>query len=241
MHADNASLLTRSDALFIDFDGTLAELQDNPDTVTLADGMADILTACNDRLEGALALISGRDIDDLAKRTPGNVWRFGNHGLRAAPPGERPTPSPLAAPADLVTQLQDLVGSHAGVRLEQKGPVLAIHYRAAPEAGTWLAKALPGTLEPHADYKLQHGKMVFEAKPKLANKGSCLRLAMMREPFRGRRSVMIGDDTTDEDAFAAAQVAGGIAIKVGEGTTIADHRLSGVPAVHQLLRDFLKS
>jgi len=125
------------------------------------------------------------------------------------------------------------------VRLEDKGAVLAIHYRAAPDAGDWLTDALTKAVQPYADYKLQHGKMVFEAKPRAANKGTCLALAVQRSPFSGRRVVMIGDDTTDEDAFAAAQTAGGLAIKVGSGTTIADYRLGSVNDVHELLKGFL--
>jgi trehalose 6-phosphate phosphatase len=90
------------------------------------------------------------------------------------------------------------------VRLEIKGPVAALHYRAAPEAeGACLlaaetaARALPG-------HVTQAGKMVVEVKPAQAHKGTALRRLFARPPFAGRRPVMLGDDATDEDAMAAA-------------------------------------
>ncbi|MGB2178897.1 MAG: trehalose-phosphatase, partial [Hyphomonas sp.] len=82
--------LQAEDALFLDFDGTLAGLQDNPDTVFLAPGMDAVLEAIGGRLEGALAILSGRDAGDLARRVPGGLWRIGNHGLIPLAPGVKP-------------------------------------------------------------------------------------------------------------------------------------------------------
>jgi len=230
--------LSPDDAVFLDFDGTLAGLQDDADTVFLAQGMDQVLHACATRLDGALAVMSGRDLDDLSRRVPGNLWRFGNHGLRASAPGGLATQSPAAAPSGLIAALSEISDTYPGVRLEPKGPVLAVHYRAAPGVEVELKSALSDAIAPFADYSLQHGKMVFEAKPNAANKGACLLRAMLSMPFLGRRPVMIGDDTTDEDAFASAQSAGGIAVKVGEGATGALHHLNSVQDVHALLKEF---
>ncbi|MEM9225874.1 MAG: trehalose-phosphatase [Pseudomonadota bacterium] len=233
--------LLASDALFLDFDGTLAELQDDPGAVHLAAGLDEILRQCAAKLDGALAIISGRDIDDLTQRVPNDLWRFGNHGLRAAAPGALPTPSPQAAPADLVTRLASAITPFHGVRIEDKGAVIAIHYRAAPDSAEALSPQLEDIVSDFKDYKLQHGKMVFEAKPLAANKGRCIAGALAQVPFTGRRPIMIGDDTTDEDAFAAVQTAGGLGIKVGAGATIADYRMANVADTHQFLRGFIKS
>ena len=235
---DREFALASDDALFLDFDGTLAGLQDNADTVSLLSGMDDVLVSCADRVGGALAVLSGRDLGDLSKRVPSGLWRFGNHGLRRAAPNEAPASTIAHAPADLVAALQILAKSHPGVQLEPKGPVLAVHYRAAPDVAHELGEALNRAIEPFADYSLQHGKMVYEAKPSAANKGACLTDAMSSAPFNGRRPVMIGDDTTDEDAFSAAQSLGGLAVKVGEGPSVAHHRLASVADVHALLREF---
>ena len=236
--SDRTFSLSPDDAVFLDFDGTLASLQDDADSVFLAQGMDRVLRACANRLDGALAVMSGRDLDDLSRRVPDSLWRFGNHGLRASAPGGLATESPAAAPNGLVAALSGISDTYAGVRLEPKGPVLAVHYRAAPGVEAELKSALSGAIAPFADYSLQHGKMVFEAKPSAANKGACLLRAMQSKPFLGRRPIMIGDDTTDEDAFAAAQSADGIAVKVGEGATVALHHLDSVQDVHALLKEF---
>jgi trehalose 6-phosphate phosphatase len=145
------------------------------------------------------------------------------------------------APSALIDALSEISSRHIGVRLEPKGSVLAVHYRAAPGVEAKLRSALSDAIAPFADYSLQHGKMVFEAKPAAANKGACLLRAMQSKPFVGRRPVMIGDDATDEDAFAAAQSAGGIAVKVAEGATVALHHLDCVQDVHALLKEFASS
>ena len=110
------------------------------------------------------------------------------------------------------------------MRLELKGPVAALHYRAAPEAevacvaaALEAARLAPGLVH-------QQGKMVVEVKPEAAHKGRALRRLASELPFAGRRPLMFGDDTTDEDAIEAAEALGGIGIKVGAGATAAELR-----------------
>ena len=93
MHAPaNLPRLTDRHALFLDFDGTLAPIQDDADTVRLPDGLADSLARLQDYLGGAIIIISGRDIRDLSSRVPGSLWRAGGHGLEICAPGEAPAP-----------------------------------------------------------------------------------------------------------------------------------------------------
>ena len=73
--------------------------------------------------------------------------------------------------------------------------------------------------------------MVVEVKPASAHKGTALRALMTRAPFAGRRPVMLGDDTTDEDAIAAALALGGVAVKVGAGPSAAPLRAPDPAAV----------
>jgi trehalose 6-phosphate phosphatase len=122
-----------------------------------------------------------------------------------------------------------------GMRLELKGPVAALHYRAAPEreaeavaAAVVAAGSAPGLVH-------QRGKMVVEVKPADAHKGRALRRLADRPPFAGRRPVMLGDDTTDEDAIAAAQDLGGCGVKIGPGPTAARLRAPDPAAVRAWL------
>lgn len=214
-------------ALFLDFDGTLTALRDDPDAVWLPDGRAAILTALSEKLGGALAVISGRGIVDLAKRAPAGLWRIGGHGLDICAPGEDPARAAHAAPAPLIDALKQLARGVPGARLEEKGGVLALHYRAAPEAGEALAAAMAEILRDVDGYRLQSGKMVLEAKPFGAHKGRALAAMMENPPFAGRTPIMVGDDATDEDAIAFAIEAGGEGVKVGPGESRARFRLSG--------------
>ncbi|MCA8897580.1 MAG: trehalose-phosphatase [Hyphomonas sp.] len=227
--------LDAGDAVFLDFDGTLAGLQDDPETVFLAPGLEEVLVALSARLGGALAVISGRDAGDLARRVPLGLWRVGNHGLIRLAPGDAAPGSRATAPGEVDAVLRGVTARFAGARVEVKGPVLALHYRNAPDAGAAIGKALETAGLEAFGYSLQAGKFVFEAKPGDANKGKALERLMQQSPFCGRRAVMIGDDTTDEDAFAAANRRSGLTIKVGAGQTVAHYRLNAVEDVHAYL------
>ncbi|MEM9678134.1 MAG: trehalose-phosphatase, partial [Pseudomonadota bacterium] len=89
------------------------------------------------------------------------------------------------------------------------------------------------------DLNLLDGNHVFELRAAAASKGAAVRSFMQSPPFQGRVPVFVGDDTTDEDAFAAAQDLGGLGIKVGDGKTCARLRVADCAAVHALLRDLL--
>ncbi len=214
-------------ALFLDFDGTLAPIQDNPDTVEISDARCEALVRIAQELSGALAIISGRGVDDLSARVPAELWRIGAHGLNVLAPGaDAASARQESAPAPLAREADAIAASMEGVRVETKGPILAVHYRAAPEMGDALLIALSELISRFPGYKLQAGKMVIEAKPVRANKGHAVRERMEQAPFAGRLPVMVGDDSTDEDAFVVVRDLGGFAVKVGRGESDADYRLN---------------
>lgn len=212
-------------ALFLDFDGTLVDIQDNPDSIFLYQEQMDILTALSVKLNGALAVVSGRDVRDVSKRVPTSLWRVGSHGLETLLPNEKPLSSSSPAPTLLTRQFMSLVEPIHGIRLEQKGEVLALHYRNAPHLGEVLLKRAHEIIADIPDYKVQHGKMVIEAKPHRANKGYVLKTLLSHPPFEDRAPLMVGDDATDEDAICAALSVKGSAIKVGPGESTAPYRL----------------
>ena len=79
--------------------------------------------------------------------------------------------------------------------------------------------------------------MVIELKPDDANKGKALRAMCAKPLFEGRVPVMVGDDTTDEDAMQAAAELGGYGIKVGDGASCAAYRLDTPDSVWRWIRE----
>lgn len=218
-------LLTPQNAVFLDLDGTLAPIMDAPEIVALAPETAALLQRLAAFAGGAAAIISGRDLRDLDRRTPRALARIGAHGLECARAGEAPAPAPPPSPPRLLAALTRIVEGHPGAWLEAKGPVVAIHYRKAPHAAAAIYDEVKEAVACAPSYAAQLGKMVVEAKPSGADKGKALRAAMTAPPFSGRAAVMVGDDATDEDAFPVAEEFGGYAVKVGPGATRAKFRL----------------
>ena len=94
--------------------------------------------------------------------------------------------------------------AHPGALLEHKARGFALHYRAAPAAGPPLREALARLLAGSAEFELLPAHMLWEVRPRGADKGKAVAGLMDRQPFRGRLPVFIGDDVTDEDGIAAA-------------------------------------
>ena len=118
-----------------------------------------------------------------------------------------------------------------GLLIEEKPASVALHYRRAPAAQAQVDQFMGGLAE-RFGLLLQHGKMVAELRPKGADKGDALRAFMAEPPFAGARPVFVGDDLTDEHAFAAAADLGGSGVLVGpQRPTAACWRLDDVAAV----------
>lgn len=232
-------ILTSASALFLDFDGTLVGIQDDPDAVHLPQGGAELLLELAAALDGAVALVSGRDVRDLSARAPTELWRAGNHGDIILPPGQSEPASIQTPPGGLVDAMQALADQHKGARLEQKARVLTIHTRACPENEDAVAAAASELAAQYGGYKVQRGKDVTELKPEGVNKGEAIAHLLQLAPFQGRTPLFIGDDTTDEDGFLTSIHRGGSAIKVGPGKTLAPHRVADPEAVWTFLKGAL--
>lgn len=207
-------------ALFLDVDGTLLDIAESPDKVRVPRALRAALESLHRRLGGALALVSGRPVDDLDRLfAPLLLPACGGHGAhwraRAGEPLCHETAATLAAPVR--ERLHALARAHAGILTEDKGSSFALHYRAAPAAGQSLAAALHGLLsEPEgAGLRLLPGKMVFEVIAHGGDKAQAIRRFLEVAPFAGRRPLFIGDDVTDEPALAMMPGLGGLALAVG--------------------------
>ncbi|MEQ8406031.1 MAG: trehalose-phosphatase [Oceanicaulis sp.] len=214
-----------TDAYFLDFDGTLADLVEDPDAAYAPPGFCGVLTSLSAACGGALAIVSGRPVACLDKRLPKGLWRVGGHGAEIAAPGE-PAPLPRTLPDRLVKAASFLEQSYPGVRVETKPTGLAVHYRAAPHAATACREALARAVRDVPDFVIQEGKCVVEARPDGADKGTALDALMERAPFKGRRPLAIGDDLTDAAMMRAALRHGGQAFAVGEDLPEAGARFA---------------
>ena len=226
-------------ALFLDVDGTVLHLKETPDAVERSDRVCRILDELLPRLGGAVALVSGRPIDELDELfRPRRLPAAGQHGLerRDARGRRRAAPAPPGLDR-LRASLKASAAGAPGVIVEEKSHALAVHYRQAPGIGDALRDAVRNLVREHApDMQVMHGHMVIEIKPAGADKGSAIRDFMAETPFRGRVPVFIGDDTTDEDGFAHVNAAGGLSVRVGRSDrTAAGHVLSDVDEVVEWL------
>lgn len=220
-------------ALFFDFDGTLAPIAASPEAVQLDPGVPARLRALADRLCGAVALLSGRPVIEIDHfLAPLVLSVAGVHGAerRGHDGFLRRVATPELAPARAA--VEPLLRADARLRLELKPGAMALHYRAAPEREDDCIAAMAEAGRRVAGMTLLCGKKVVELKPRRAGKGPALRSFLDERPFRSRRPWMFGDDVTDESAFETVLALGGVAVKVGDGETLAPFRLAGPEALH---------
>jgi trehalose 6-phosphate phosphatase len=238
-------LASRPDlGLFLDVDGTLLEFAATPHAVDVPAHLIELLYRLSAQSDGAVALVSGRSLDDLDRLfAPHRFSGAGVHGCELRQPdGRLITPS---VDGEAIKTLHEQVGDFddeiPGVLIEYKPYGAAIHYRLCPEAEhSVLAYAQAVLARCATGFTLQRGKYVYEIKLAAYTKGSAIRALMELPPFRGRQAVFIGDDVTDEDGFEAVNLVGGISVRVGESRpTLANHRLPNVAAVHRLLSDWV--
>lgn len=220
-------------ALFLDLDGVLAPLAPTPEAVGPVARRTAVLVALEARLEGRLAILSGRTLDEIDRISDGAARSAsGVHGLerrRGDGEPERAEASPRVR--DAVEAFEDFARTRPGVIVEDKGVAAGLHYRQSPNSRDD-ATALAERLANATGLKLQPGHMVLELKTPGADKGKALTAFMGEIPFSGAMPVMLGDDLTDEYGFEAATVLGGFGVLVGaDRPTAARYRLDDVEAV----------
>jgi len=232
------ALNPRDTALFLDFDGTLAELAAQPGAVRMPDRLLPLLDHLQERLQGALALVTGRPLADLdALLAPLRLPAAAEHGAvrRGADGRQLSVPSPDLKAVTRVASA--LARQHAGLQVEFKTAAVALHYRQAPGLENLCLQHLARAVLATPGVELLHGKCVIEVKPLGVSKGSAIAAFMREPPFAGRTPWFAGDDVTDEAGFAWVQAAGGQCLKVGAGPSLARHRCANP----QALRDWLSA
>lgn len=205
-------------AFLLDFDGTLVDIAPTPESVVVPPGLKETLLALREATGDALAIISGRSVDQIDAFLGDVPFAVaGEHGIaiRHRPGGPIERAALPSVPSKWVIEAQELVASLPGTRLERKVGGFVLHYRGAPEAEGQLRKAAEAWVkEEGGKFHIQAAKMAWEIRPAGVDKGYAVELLMENAPFAGRKPVFVGDDVTDEDAIKAAVRLGGIGLRI---------------------------
>ncbi len=205
-------------ALFLDVDGTLLDFADQPDQVCVDTPLRSLLDELSTTLDGALALVSGRSLDDLDDLFGNPSWALvGLHGLEQRGTDGRYRGVHIgAARRSLVRDIASTVAAGLpGVTMEDKGVAVALHCRTAPGQFPALRQSVEALLPRLPGYEMQQGNLVIELKPEGMDKGKAVANLLSGWPFNGRLPVYVGDDLTDEHGFATANLESGLSIRVG--------------------------
>src|SRR5271166_2468099 len=212
---------------YLDFDGTLAPIVDDPELARMTLVMRTVLEELS-KQEGVLVcVVSGRSLADIKSRVglSGLVYS-GNHGLEIESESLRfvhpEAGCGRAAIEDLNRRVAGLPLLIPGVQLEPKGLSTTIHFRRADPTARDQVETIVRSLVPadHLDLMVTEGKMNYEVRPRLDwNKGSAVRWIHERIKDRAALAFVIGDDRTDEDTFLS--LADAIAIQLGPGDSTA--------------------
>ncbi len=222
---------------FLDYDGTLAPIVDDPDAAVPHPQAPALLRELD--AHSPLWIVTGRDLQALSSFLDRPYSAIGLHGAQEGVVGRDARSLMSDAAAEALKALRDSVPAAEGLRVEEKDRSFAVHYRAVDDEAAaqaqlkdWLAD-LPDVLD------AIWGKKVVELRPDGLTKGTAVRRIADRHP--GHVPVYLGDDVTDEDAFAALQDLNrkAVTVKVGNDETRADHRLSGPDAVMDYLRRYV--
>ena len=234
--------------LLLDFDGTISEIATRHEDATLLPGVAGELERLARKAGHTVGVLSGRSLDDVARRVgvPGLIYA-GNHGLEIDGAGlrflhpEASTAMPALAEceAELVAALAEIPGA----RVENKTLTLTVHFRETPAEwhqrveSTFRSVAAPPVGA--GRFRVTSAKAALELRPAVDwDKGRALELIRSRL-CADATPIYFGDDATDEDAFRAAQAAGGFGVFVGPAGTgsAADYRVESPGAVAEALAE----
>lgn len=214
-------------AFFFDFDGTLVAIAPRPEDVHVEPRVSDVLRKLSDQFGHAVAVVTGRPLDVVdGFLAPLKLATAAEHGSirRDASGHVYADTRSLQAIVAVGNTLAPFVADNPGLLLERKQTAVALHYRQRPELVEICRDAVEDALGNADGVVVLPGKMVFEVRPKGCNKGVAVEAFLDEVPFKGRVPVYMGDDVTDEDAFAVVNALGGITIKIDDGETQAQFR-----------------
>lgn len=230
--------------VLLDYDGTLTPIVDRPADAELAPATRDVLRSLAQRHKTSVAMLSGRAVEDLQARVRADELIYsGNHGLEIRGPGYyfiRSAPSDMQGKLlELANDLSRRLRHIPGAFVEDKRLTLSVHYRMVPGSLTDELRKVVSLAMAENGYcfRLTSGNNVYEIRPNVDwNKGSAASWIMNSLGLNDKTlTVYLGDDTTDEDAFAV--LPDGVNIRVGNAhATTASYFVEGPEDVCRFLQ-----
>lgn len=221
---------------FLDYDGTLAPIVDDP----MAAHPHPDVPALLEKLEARypLWIVTGRHLGDLDTLLGMSLKGIGLHGAHEGVIGAEPESLMSDEARAALGKLRKTAPSVDGLKVEEKGEMFAVHYRAAQDKAAARAAIQTWTADLPESLDAIWGKDVVELRATGLDKGAAT--ARIAEAHSERTPVYLGDDTTDEDAFRALNAISreAVTVKVGGGETAARHRLGGPDDVVDYLRRY---
>jgi trehalose 6-phosphate phosphatase len=216
-------------AIFLDLDGTLAELVAHPDSVQVDRSTLSLLETLSEKVGRALAVVSGREIavvDRLLR--PLVLPVAGVHGLERRDANGIIHARDTTDISSIIFALEKAIGAEVGLVIERKPGAIALHYRRRPDLEGRCREIVHGVVGERPDLRLLHGKMVYEVMPRGGDKGCAIQAFLSEPPFLGRGPIFAGDDITDEAGFSVVNARSGVSIKIGDGESVARFRARDV-------------
>lgn len=222
---------------FLDYDGTLAPIVDDPEAAVPHPDAPDLLRQLDARYP--LWIVTGRDLQALSSFLDQPLNAIGLHGAQEGVVGRETHTLMSDAAAEGLRRLRRTVPSIEGLRVEEKDQSFAVHYRGVADEDETRTQLKDWLAEMPDDLDALWGKKVVELRPEGLTKGTAVRRISKEHPTHV--PVYLGDDVTDEDAFAALREMDrqAVTIKVGEDDTQAAARLDGPDAVMDYLRQYV--
>lgn len=242
-------VVPRNACLFLDFDGTLVDFAPNPKSVFVTPDLVPLLIALRKRFDGALAVITGRTLDDIDRFLwPLRLPTAALHGtvrrdvLGKGMVDEGISVDEFAGSSHRVRrQFQRWAEQYPGVIVEDKGLAVALHFCSAQSQWTPTSgdrKSLESMLT--TDLELLFGDLVLEVRPRGRDKSMAVEAFMAESPFMNRIPIYVGDDIVDLPAMKLIECQDGISIAVGARIN-ARLCLSDPTALRRWLTSILRS
>jgi trehalose 6-phosphate phosphatase len=220
----------------LDFDGVLAPIVDVPSAARPLPASAEAVAGLAALPWTTVAMVSGRGLDDLRAVSGFGppVVLVGSHGGEFSDAaGDFLDEDQRARRADLLVELEKLIEGEPGVALERKPAGAAVHVRnAAPDVAERVLAAVRSGPAAAPGVDPTEGKAVIDLAVLEVSKGGAI--DVLRSRTGADAVVFAGDDVTDETGFSRLGD-GDVGVKVGEGPTVAAHRVADPEAMSRVL------